>query len=272
MDSGSSEAAEPTTEAAVVQKSQLPKSTAATTTEVNKAAAETPAPSSIQLKAEALVEKSAVKTAKPAADVVPATKQLPAVSEPAKALSEGATEPIVSAVAAKALSEGATEPIVSDVEVSTPAPISPPALADEVDSAPAVAGSATADVALAPAATDPAPAVKAQGASASVTGTKPASAPVSDVSLPVLSTKVKTTPAVTGTTPAAIVKPASDPDDAAVTAAEVKLATGTSSAVAVTADVKAVPAVAAAIPQKMVPPLIIASTLPGFKALKKVTG
>ena len=270
MDSGSSEAAEPTTEAAVVQKSQLPKSTAATTTEVNKAAAETPAPSSIQLKAEALVEKSAVKTAKPAADVVPATKQLPAVSEPAKALSEGATEPIVSAVAAKALSEGATEPIVSDVEVSTPAPISPPALADEVDSAPAVAGSATADVALAPAATDPAPAVKAQGASASVT--KPASAPVSDVSLPVLSTKVKTTPAVTGTTPAAIVKPASDPDDAAVTAAEVKLATGTSSAVAVTADVKAVPAVAAAIPQKMVPPLIIASTLPGFKALKKVTG
>ena len=255
MDSGSSEAAEPTTEAAVVQKSQLPKSTAATTTEVNKAAAETPAPSSIQLKAEALVEKSAVKTAKPAADVVPATKQLPAVSEPAKALSEGATEPIV-----------------SDVEVSTPAPISPPALADEVDSAPAVAGSATADVALAPAATDPAPAVKAQGASASVTGTKPASAPVSDVSLPVLSTKVKTTPAVTGTTPAAIVKPASDPDDAAVTAAEVKLATGTSSAVAVTADVKAVPAVAAAIPQKMVPPLIIASTLPGFKALKKVTG
>ena len=255
MDSGSSEAAEPTTEAAVVQKSQLPKSTAATTTEVNKAAAETPAPSSIQLKAEALVEKSAVKTAKPAADVVPATKQLPAVSEPAKALSEGATEPIV-----------------SDVEVSTPAPISPPALADEVDSAPAVAGSATADVALAPAPTDPAPAVKAQGASASVTGTKPASAPVSDVSLPVLSTKVKTTPAVTGTTPAAIVKPASDPDDAAVTAAEVKLATGTSSAVAVTADVKAVPAVAAAIPQKMVPPLIIASTLPGFKALKKVTG
>ena len=255
MDSGSSEAAEPTTEAAVVQKSQLPKSTAATTTEVNKAAAETPAPSSIQLKAEALVEKSAVKTAKPAADVVPATKQLPAVSEPAKALSEGATEPIV-----------------SDVEVSTPAPISPPALADEVDSAPAVAGSATADVALAPAATDPAPAVKAQGASASVTGTKPASAPVSDVSLPVLSTKVKTTPAVTGTTPAAIVKPASDPDDAAVTAAEDKLATGTSSAVAVTADVKAVPAVAAAIPQKMVPPLIIASTLPGFKALKKVTG
>ena len=249
MDSGSSEAAEPTTEAAVVQKSQLPKSTAATTTEVNKAAAETPAPSSIQLKAEALVEKSAVKTAKPAADVVPATKQLPAVSEPAKALSEGATEPIVSAVAAKALSEGATEPIVSDVEVSTPA-----------------------DVALAPAATDPAPAVKAQGASASVTGTKPASAPVSDVSLPVLSTKVKTTPAVTGTTPAAIVKPASDPDDAAVTAAEVKLATGTSRAVAVTADVKAVPAVAAAIPQKMVPPLIIASTLPGFKALKKVTG